>query len=272
MVIGRERYAFLGENLILITTPTLEVEVTINEKFMVQSAFWERDNLLFYTTKNHWKYALINGETGVLKTLDRPLNLVKKLGNRKYLVFNETQKIFELECPEYLDIEFKLAVQEKEWTKVEEMIKKKDDVQKKNLIGYLVSKGHAEAAVEMAESKEERFALAVQATNFQLAFETCSQINTPEHWKLLGDEALKQGIYEAYELASQKQKHYDKLNFLFSLQHNHPKLEKMIKLAGKLKNSVLAYNAALFLNSPAEKQQILRDCGLNSLAEMAAEA
>ena len=129
-----------------------------------------------------------------------------------------------------------------------------------------------EAAVEMAESKEERFALAVQATNFQLAFETCSQINTPEHWKLLGDEALKQGIYEAYELASQKQKHYDKLNFLFSLQHNHPKLEKMIKLAGKLKNSVLAYNAALFLNSPAEKQQILRDCGLNSLAEMAAEA
>jgi hypothetical protein len=35
---------------------------------------------------------------------------------------------------------------------------------------------------------------------------------------------LKQGIYEAYELASQKQKQYDRLNFLYSLQQNRPKL------------------------------------------------
>lgn len=66
--------------------------------------------------------------------------------------------------------------------------------------------------------------MAVQASNFQLAFEICSQINTQEHWKLLGEEALKQGIYNAYELASQKQKHYDRLNFLYSLQQNRPKL------------------------------------------------
>ena len=67
------------------------------------------------------------------------------------------------------------------------MVKNKDGKQKKNLIGYLVSKGHAAAAVDLAESPEEQFALAVQATNFQLAFETCNEINTQEHWKLLGE-------------------------------------------------------------------------------------
>ena len=67
------------------------------------------------------------------------------------------------------------------------MVKNKDGKQKKNLIGYLVSKGHAAAAVDLAESPEEKFALAVQATNFQLAFETCNEINTQEHWKLLGE-------------------------------------------------------------------------------------
>ena len=60
-VLGREKYAFLSEHCIAVTSPTLEVLVSIQEKFSIQSAFWERDNLLFYTTKNHWKYALLNG-------------------------------------------------------------------------------------------------------------------------------------------------------------------------------------------------------------------
>lgn len=34
-------------------------------------------------------------------------------------------------------------------------------------------------------------------------------------------------------------------------------------------NSVLAFNSALLLNSPNDQQAILRDCGLNSLAELA---
>ena len=67
-------------------------------------------------------------------------------------------------------------------------------------------------------------------------------------------------------MASQKQKQYDRLNFLYSLQQNRPKMEKILKLAGKMNNSILAYNSALFLNTPADQQQILRDCGLNALA------
>jgi hypothetical protein len=83
----------------------------------------------------------------VLKTLDQPLHLVRKLADRKFLAFNATKKVFEIECPEYLDIEFKLAVHEKEWNKVDEMVKNKLGKKKKNLVGYLVSKGYASAAV-----------------------------------------------------------------------------------------------------------------------------
>jgi coatomer subunit alpha len=79
---------------------------------------------------------------------------------------------------------------------------------------------------------------------------------------------LRQGIYNAYEMASQKQKHFDRLNFLYSLQQNRPKLEKILKLANKNGNSVLALNSSLFLNSAADQQQVLRDCGLNALAEL----
>ena len=44
------------------------------------------------------------------------------------------KKLFEIDCPRYTDIEFKLAVQAKEWNKVNEMIKNKEGKQKKNLI------------------------------------------------------------------------------------------------------------------------------------------
>ena len=67
------------------------------------------------------------------------------------------------------------------------MVKNKLNKQKKNLVSYLVGKGLSAAAVDMAENDEERFALAVQASNFQLAYDICTKINTVEYWKLLGE-------------------------------------------------------------------------------------
>lgn len=49
-----------------------------------------------------------------------------------------------------MDIEFKLAVHEKQWPMVDEMVKNKLGKKKKNLVGYLVSKGYASAAVNLA--------------------------------------------------------------------------------------------------------------------------
>lgn len=72
------------------------------------------------------------------------------MSDQKFLAFNETKKIFEVECPEYQDIEFKLAVERKDWPGVDAMVKNKLGKQKKNLVGYLVSKGLASAAVDLA--------------------------------------------------------------------------------------------------------------------------
>jgi coatomer subunit alpha len=112
----------------------------------------------------------------------------------------------------------------------------------------------------------------VQASNFQLAYEACSKINTVEYWKQLGDEALKQGVYAAYEMACNKLRQYDKLNFLYSLQNNKKNIEKVMKLANKNGNMVLSYNAALFLGAEEEQENMLRDCGLEALAELAHQA
>ena len=47
-----------------------------------------------------------------------------------------------------------MAVQNKEWKKVDSMVKNQQGKQKKNLVAYLVSKGLSAAAVDLAEKPE----------------------------------------------------------------------------------------------------------------------
>ena len=46
--------------------------------------------------------------------------------------------MFEVDCPKYLEIEFKLAIQNKQWETVNYMVKNKLGKEKKNILGYLV--------------------------------------------------------------------------------------------------------------------------------------
>ena len=75
---------------------------------------------------------------------------------------------------------------------------------------------------------------------------------------MLGEEALKQGIFEAYELSCQKLKTLDQLNFLYSLQSNTNKLQKMLKINKDKHNITLAFNSNLFLNNGDLYEELLR--------------
>lgn len=77
---GEEKTALLFKHKIIIIDDEFTKVCEIKEQFPITSAFWERENLLFYTTTNHWKYSLMNGETGILKSIEEPLHLIKKTG------------------------------------------------------------------------------------------------------------------------------------------------------------------------------------------------
>lgn len=69
IVKGNEFIALLFKHKIIVIDEEFTKVCEIKEQFPINSAFWERDNLLFYTTTNHWKYSLMNGETGILKSI-----------------------------------------------------------------------------------------------------------------------------------------------------------------------------------------------------------
>jgi len=152
VVKGGEYLALASRNKIVIIDADFNKVCDVTEKFSVKSLFWESDNLLFYTTANHWKYVLMNGETGILKCIEEPLHLVKKIANYKYLAFSEKNKIFEVECRKFDELDFKMALLEKDWGNVHRLIKEMPR-KGKALIGYLIDKDYSSIALEMIDDK-----------------------------------------------------------------------------------------------------------------------
>lgn len=70
------RVALICKKTVYILNKSFSLLATIAEKFKVTSACWNNDGALIYTTKNHLKYALVNGDYGVLKCLSTPMYLV----------------------------------------------------------------------------------------------------------------------------------------------------------------------------------------------------
>ena len=199
------------------------------------------------------------------------MHLVKKIANYKYLAFSEKNKIFELECRKFDELDFKLALLEKDWPNIHRLIKEMPR-KGKALIGYLIEKDYSSIALEMIDDKRERFSLAINSGQFQLAYDICNQLNSPEYWRILGEEALKQGIFNVVEVAYQKLQHYDKMSFLFLAQGNFDKLSKMIRLAQKLKDPMSRLNNALMVGDAKELVTLLEESEHVNLARLAAQA
>lgn len=72
--------------------------------------------MLVYTTLNHIKYALPNGDNGIIRTLDSPIYITKIKGSNVYCLNREVKTaVLAIDPTEY---QFKLALVTREYEKV----------------------------------------------------------------------------------------------------------------------------------------------------------
>ena len=53
----------------------------VHETIRVKSAAWDDNGVLIYTTLNHVKYCLANGDSGIVRTLETPIYITKVFGD-----------------------------------------------------------------------------------------------------------------------------------------------------------------------------------------------
>jgi coatomer protein complex subunit alpha (xenin) len=142
---------------------------------------------------NHIKYALPQGDNGIVRTLDQPIYLTRIKGKKLYAL-DRDGKVREIVI-DPTEYRFKLALVKKQYEEVLHIIRTSNLVGQ-SIIAYLQKKGYPEIALHFVRDDKTRFELALECGNLDVALETAMSMNKPDYWTKLGAEALRHGNYK----------------------------------------------------------------------------
>ncbi|KAL8129264.1 hypothetical protein V2J09_018419 [Rumex salicifolius] len=262
-----ENVALLSKHAIVIANKKLVHQCTLHETIRVKSGAWDENGVFIYTTLNHVKYCLPNGDSGIIRTLDVPIYITKVSGNTIFCLDRDGKnKTIIIDATEYI---FKLSLMRKKYDQVMNMIRSSQLVGQ-TMIAYLQQKGFPEVALHFVKDERTRFNLALESGNIQVAVASAKEIDEKDHWYRLGVEALRQGNAGIVEYAYQRTKNFERLSFLYLITGNMEKLNKMLKIA-EVKNDVMGqFHNALYLGDVRERVKILENSGHLPLAYITA--
>lgn len=260
--------ALLSKHTITICNKTLEQSSLIHETIRIKSGAWDDAGIFVYSTLNHIKYALPQGDNGIIKTLEQPIYLTRVKGKTVHCLDRDGKaRSIPIDPTEY---RFKLALVKRNYEEVLHIIQTSNLVGQ-SIIAYLQKKGYPEIALHFVQDQKTRFDLAIECGNLDVAIETAKALDREDCWKMLAAEALRQGHHKAVEMAYQRIKNFEKLSFLYLITGNEDNLQRMLKIAEHRGDTMSRFHNALFLGDVADRVNILREVGLAPLAYMTAK-
>ncbi|KAG4304773.1 hypothetical protein PORY_001826 [Pneumocystis oryctolagi] len=258
-----EYVALLSKHMITIATKTLKQLCSLHETVRIKSACWEDSNVLIYSTLNHIKYALLNGDNNIIRTIDHPIYLVRVKEKTVYSLDRDSKlKFINIDPTEY---HFKLALINKNYKEMFHTIRTSNLVGQ-SIINYVQEKGYPEIALQFVQDPQARFELSLRCNNLELALNMARKINKPEIWNFLSTEALLQGNHQIAEISYQKTKNFNKLSMLYLITGNTNKIEKMLKIAENRGDYTSRFHNALFLGDIKSRIQIFKEIDQYALA------
>ncbi|KRT79894.1 WD40 domain-containing protein, partial [Oryctes borbonicus] len=259
--------ALLGRHSVTICNRKLDLLCSLHESTRVKSGAWDDSGVFIYTTSNHIKYTLINGDHGIIRTLDLPIYITRVKGNNVFCLDREYKpRTFTIDPTEF---KFKLALIHHKYEEVLYMVKNAKLVGQA-IISYLQRKGYPEVALHFVKDDKTRFTLALECGNIEIALDAAKALNDKACWDQLAEAALMHGNHQVVEMCYQRTKSFDRLSFLYLITGNLEKLRKMTKIAEIRKERSAQYHGALLLGDVEERIRILKSVNLNSLAYLTA--
>lgn len=133
--------ALMGKHSIFLLDSKLKQRCQVHETIRIKSGCWDDSGVFLYTTLNHIKYTLPNGDNGIIKTLEQPIYLTRVRGSSLFILDREGQtKKLTIDSTEYM---FKLALSERKNDDVLNIIRNSNLVGQA-VIAYLQKKGYSE--------------------------------------------------------------------------------------------------------------------------------
>ncbi|KDR80106.1 hypothetical protein GALMADRAFT_242343 [Galerina marginata CBS 339.88] len=260
--------ALMSKHTITIANKNFSQHSLIHETIRIKSGAWDDAGVFIYSTLNHIKYCLAQGDHGVICTLDNPVYLTRVKGKTVHCLDRSARpRTITFDPTEY---RFKLALLKNNYEEMLYIIKT-STLLGQSIIAYLQQKGFPEIALHFVQDTNTRFELAIECGNLDVAMETAKTINRPDCWERLAQQALKQGNHKVVEKAYQQTKNFDKLSFLYLATGSKDKLSKMQKIADARGDPMSRFHNALYAGDVEGRISVLRDVGLHPLAYLTAK-
>lgn len=225
--------ALMSKHTISIVTKDLQLITSTHETIRIKSAAWDETGVLLYSTLNHIKYTLLNGDNGIIKTLENTLYITRVNQNNVYCL-NRAGRVEKITI-DPTEYRFKRSLVNKNFGEVLRIIKNSNLVGQ-NIIAYLQKKGYPEVALQFVQDPETRFDLAVKCGDMQTAEVEANKLKNNVIWERLSQEALNQGNVELVEKMYQQLQLFDRLSFLYLYKGDYEKLGKMSLIASARSN------------------------------------
>lgn len=251
--------ALLSKHNVTIVTKALEQVSSLHETIRIKSASWDDAGVLLYSTLNHVKYTLLNGDNGIVRTLDQTVYLVRVKGRNVYCLDRAAKpRVLQIDPTEY---RFKLALVKRNYEEMLHIIRTSSLVGQ-SIISYLQKKGYPEIALQFVQDPTTRFDLAIECGNLDVAVEMAKELDKPKFWNRLSIESLAHGNHQIVEMCYQKLKHFDKLSFLYLATGDHSKLARMAKIAEHRGDFTSRFHNALYLGEVEDRIQMFKEIDL----------
>ncbi|EMC95760.1 hypothetical protein BAUCODRAFT_34527 [Baudoinia panamericana UAMH 10762] len=261
--------ALLSKHNVTIVTKSLQQVSTLHETIRIKSATWDDAGVLLYSTLNHIKYTLMNGDNGIVRTLEHTVYLVRVKGRSVFCLDRAAKpKILTIDPTEY---RFKLALVKRHYDEMLNIIKTSSLVGQ-SIISYLQKKGYPEIALQFVQDPQTRFELAIECGNLDVAVEMAKQLDRPKLWQRLSTEALAHGNHQVVEMTYQKLRNFDKLSFLYLATGDTDKLRRMQKIAESRGDMTSRFQNALYLSDVQNRIEMFKEVDQYPLAYLTAKA
>jgi len=264
--------AFINSTGVVIANHKLEILFSLLENMRVKSGVWDDTGAFIYSTLSHIKYALPNGDHGIVRTLDRPIYITAVKGNKVYCIDRQGKnRAVTIDTTEYT---FKQALTNKRFDEVLRMVKNSNLIGQA-IIGYLQRQGYPEVALHFVKDEKTRFNLALECSNYmkniEIALKCAQTMDDKESWTKLGQAALRQGNNGIVEDAYKQTLDFEKLSFFYVVTGYKKNLTRMLDIAiNKRKDVNARYYNSLLLGNIEERVQVLLEQGQYQLAYMTA--
>lgn len=261
--------AMVGKDCVVIANRKLEEQCSIRETIRVKSGAWDENGVFIYSTLNHIKYCLPNGDNGIVRTLDSALYITAVRGNRVFCLDREFKnRVISVDSTEYM---FKLALIQRKYSTVLKMVTEYNLIGQ-SIIAYLQRKGFPEVALHFVKDEKTRFNLALECGNIEAALEAAKVLDDKDSWHRLGVAALRQGNHQIVEMSYQRTKNFERLSFLYLITGNIDKLRKMLKISEMRSDINGRFHNSLYLGEVAERVRLLEEVGQAPLAYVCAKS